>query len=683
VAAIDWADRIAGNSFANQGTPCALNQRLIFSLFYDISTVNTFMNFEELYKHDVLSNYLQCWQVGRHRIEFGYEFAQEYADHYNELHFGCLGISFWSEGDQLLQYEVDLQMAGEFGQRCYLQLSHPDEPGLPQILQVEPGFDSIYVNLVPDGNTSRTSPLVLKFDESTFGELGLVTAPSAGENFSWSSDTRHLREAEIPEGGKGQLWSRFGTVLIDDEIVEVEANRSGEKPTFAVNVSDGFKQLQFAGARTGEISDKMQFSALDYGIVASKSTENAGMDTPSQQAEPFFLMGYQIDPLSDSAGVGDKNITASGLIAQVKLRLLHRLWRAEKSLLLNLTEPRLTCDAAKLWCGLMPFLPKVGLSYSDTKSLVSKLNQTLGSDREAYLANWAFRMALLPFHLHLQSQRIRHGTSPVSEKIPDESGADHANPQNFSPDNLILGDTFLVPLDAHPSCALPMVTLPEGEWIDYYNGTRYKGGQRVQCEPLPESARGRLPLFVKSGAVIPMFDLATRSVQANANFAVAKEEEETPAPDSIQQAEGIASDEKPLLLKIFPLGNCKVDLFDPFAEFPPDGIIKSYPQQRTPSLTVEYDMEADHLKMSLAAWRVGADGEVPNRSLLLMIKTHKPTNVLEGNDPKWWGPLARVELDREFDRLPNCWMYHPYRDEVLVKIRLNGSERRYLKIEFE
>lgn len=45
------------------------------------------------------------------------------------------------------------------------------------------------------------------------------------------------------------------------------------------------------------------------------------------------------------------------------------------------------------------------------------------------------------------------------------------------------------------------IYLPEGEWIDYYNGQRYAGGRIINDYATPI---WKLPVFVKAGAIIPM-----------------------------------------------------------------------------------------------------------------------------------------------------------------------------------
>ena len=48
------------------------------------------------------------------------------------------------------------------------------------------------------------------------------------------------------------------------------------------------------------------------------------------------------------------------------------------------------------------------------------------------------------------------------------------------------------------------IYLPEGDWIDWWDGTIYTGNKTLSSYHAPED---KLPLFVKSGAIIPMIDI--------------------------------------------------------------------------------------------------------------------------------------------------------------------------------
>lgn len=53
-----------------------------------------------------------------------------------------------------------------------------------------------------------------------------------------------------------------------------------------------------------------------------------------------------------------------------------------------------------------------------------------------------------------------------------------------------------------PGVARNGIYLPEGTWIDYWDGARYEGPMTLNTYPAPLD---KLPLFVRAGAIIPMY----------------------------------------------------------------------------------------------------------------------------------------------------------------------------------
>ncbi|MDR6125285.1 alpha-glucosidase [Bacillus sp. SLBN-46] len=74
------------------------------------------------------------------------------------------------------------------------------------------------------------------------------------------------------------------------------------------------------------------------------------------------------------------------------------------------------------------------------------------------------------------------------------------NTHNIS-DQFMIGDSLLVAPIYLPGQDYRAVYLPEGTWYDYWNNKKYNGGQYIVAKASLET----MPLFVKSGAVIPEF----------------------------------------------------------------------------------------------------------------------------------------------------------------------------------
>lgn len=79
----------------------------------------------------------------------------------------------------------------------------------------------------------------------------------------------------------------------------------------------------------------------------------------------------------------------------------------------------------------------------------------------------------------------------------------------------LFGNEFLVGPVNEKGATTKQIVLPAGEWIDYYTGKRYAGGQTIVV-PAPVDV---LPLFVRAGAIIPMRDYS-RSVELGSNHKI-------------------------------------------------------------------------------------------------------------------------------------------------------------------
>ncbi|MFD2672694.1 glycoside hydrolase family 31 protein [Marinicrinis sediminis] len=67
-------------------------------------------------------------------------------------------------------------------------------------------------------------------------------------------------------------------------------------------------------------------------------------------------------------------------------------------------------------------------------------------------------------------------------------------------DQFMLGSSLMTAPILRPSTEHRTVYLPAGEWIDFWTGERFSGGQHIMVHaPL-----SKLPLFVKAGSIIPM-----------------------------------------------------------------------------------------------------------------------------------------------------------------------------------
>jgi alpha-glucosidase len=80
-------------------------------------------------------------------------------------------------------------------------------------------------------------------------------------------------------------------------------------------------------------------------------------------------------------------------------------------------------------------------------------------------------------------------------------------------DCFLLGDKLLVAPIMKPGAIRRTVYLPEGDWYDFHTNERYQGGMLINVEaPLD-----KLPLFVRSGTVLPFWPLMQHQDSAALN----------------------------------------------------------------------------------------------------------------------------------------------------------------------
>jgi alpha-glucosidase len=110
------------------------------------------------------------------------------------------------------------------------------------------------------------------------------------------------------------------------------------------------------------------------------------------------------------------------------------------------------------------------------------------------------RYSLLPYIYTYDRQAYDTGVGLVRPLIFDYPK--DKNVEN-SVDAWMFGANLLVSPVVEQGQTEKEIYLPEGNWIDYFNGTEYKGGQKIVYK-LNKDTWEDIPLFIKKGAIIPM-----------------------------------------------------------------------------------------------------------------------------------------------------------------------------------
>ena len=152
------------------------------------------------------------------------------------------------------------------------------------------------------------------------------------------------------------------------------------------------------------------------------------------------------------------------------------------------------------------------LRWLQLASWTSLLRDHLGDHQRSPIDLWlddgtlsAFRAAarvhasLVPYLYSLAVEASQTGV-PMMRYLPMEVPDDPRAWQQEQ--SYFLGPTFLVAPVVEAGATSRTVYLPPGEWVDYWRGTIYSGGQEVTV-PAPLDASGP-PVFARAGAILPL-----------------------------------------------------------------------------------------------------------------------------------------------------------------------------------
>ena len=114
---------------------------------------------------------------------------------------------------------------------------------------------------------------------------------------------------------------------------------------------------------------------------------------------------------------------------------------------------------------------------------------------------WKLRYKLIPYILRESEKATRSGSTIVQALIfhhPEDNNCWHID------DEYYFGDDFLVaPVMSSDNCR--DIYLPEGEWVEFFTGDRFSVSDGGKWLKDIETPLDRMPVFVRKGAVIPVY----------------------------------------------------------------------------------------------------------------------------------------------------------------------------------
>jgi len=178
------------------------------------------------------------------------------------------------------------------------------------------------------------------------------------------------------------------------------------------------------------------------------------------------------------------------------------------------------------------------------------------------------------------------------------------------------GPWFLVAPVYEDATTRSGIYLPAGQWIDYWDGTVYKGPQTLNNYPAPID---KLPVFVKSGAIIPMW------------------------PEMLyfnQKAHDV------ITFDIYPAGNSSFTLYED------DGLSRDFEKGAFSQQTIQCHA-SNSLVISVGAAKGDYKGKPSARGYMFTVHlSQSPSEVMTSK-----GSLKKYNTVAELDKATDGWAY--------------------------
>ncbi|MGL5620611.1 MAG: TIM-barrel domain-containing protein, partial [Tannerellaceae bacterium] len=181
------------------------------------------------------------------------------------------------------------------------------------------------------------------------------------------------------------------------------------------------------------------------------------------------------------------------------------------------------------------------------------------------------------------------------------------------------------------------IYLPEGTWIDYFNGDLYEGNRIINNFDAPI---WKLPVFVKNGAIIPMVNPNNNVAEINKGLRI---------------------------YEIYPFGSSS------FLEYDDDGLTEQYRQGKSAVTLIESNVDKkNNAVITVHPAKGSFDGFEKNKATEFRINTTRKPKKVTAKVGKQTVKLTEVTTEDAFNKGTNVYFYNP--SPNLNKFATAGSE---------
>jgi len=174
------------------------------------------------------------------------------------------------------------------------------------------------------------------------------------------------------------------------------------------------------------------------------------------------------------------------------------------------------------------------------------------------------------------------------------------------------------------------IYLPEGKWFDFWDGTEFKGKTTLNNYSAPLD---KLPLFVRAGAILPMYQQMMYDWQRPTDT---------------------------LNLKVYPSGKSSFTMYED------DGLTREHRKGIFATTRFEVSaLETGAISIIINAARGNFNGRLKNRTYLIDIHTSSLPKVITFNGKK----LQRVKTKKSFANKPSAWYFDGTTQNGILQIK--------------
>lgn len=165
------------------------------------------------------------------------------------------------------------------------------------------------------------------------------------------------------------------------------------------------------------------------------------------------------------------------------------------------------------------------------------------------------------------------------------------------------------------------IYLPKGTWIDYFSGNQYEGGRVLNHFEAP---LWKLPLFVKSGAIIPMTEPNNHVTENNKGIRI---------------------------YEIYPAGKTS------FTEYDDDGLTEAYKEGKGATTHIESSVEKSTVTITVHPAKGNFNGFVKNKTTEFRINLTQPPAAVTAKVGKQLVKLTKAASKENFVNGTNVYFY--------------------------